>query len=109
MTAAGYRFQSTLICGGLSKNPIFAGAQADVCKLPVVCPHEVESVLLGAAILGAAAAHHFDSLEAAVVAMGGGGTAVPPNAALQAFHDRKYRVFLQMHADQLRYRQMMRE
>lgn len=50
---SGYEnIKSTLICGGLSKNPIFTAAQADVCNLPVICPDEIESVLLGSAILG---------------------------------------------------------
>ena len=43
------------ICGGLSKNELFVQTHADVLGLPVVLPETTESVLLGAAILGATA------------------------------------------------------
>ena len=43
------------MCGGLSKNAIFVQTHADVMGLPVVLPYVTESVLLGSAILAAAA------------------------------------------------------
>ncbi|XP_066155962.1 FGGY carbohydrate kinase domain-containing protein isoform X1 [Euwallacea fornicatus] len=105
---SGYQnIKSTLICGGLSKNPIFTAAQANVCNLPVICPDEIESVLLGSAILGAVAANHFDSLEHAIHSMGGKGKAVFPDPDVTAFHDKKYQVFLKMHDDQIKYRELM--
>ncbi|CAH1122282.1 unnamed protein product [Ceutorhynchus assimilis] len=104
---SGYNIKSTLICGGLSKNPIFTAAQANVCNLPVICPEEIESVLLGSAILGAVAANHFDSLEDAIKSMGGKGNAVFPDAKTIEYHNKKYKVFLQMHNDQIKYRQIM--
>lgn len=56
----GYKdIQSILICGGLNKNPLFTQTQANVGNLPVVCPEEPESVLLGSAMLGACAAKYF--------------------------------------------------
>ncbi|KAJ8955171.1 hypothetical protein NQ318_009065 [Aromia moschata] len=105
---SGYsEIKSTLICGGLSKNPIFTEAQADVCNLPVVCPDEVESVLLGAAILGACAAKHFDDIATAIQSMGGKGRVVRPNEEVVKFHDKKYAVFLKMYEHQLEYRSIM--
>lgn len=105
---SGYKnIKSTLICGGLSKNPIFTAAQADVCNLPVICPDEIESVLLGSAILGAVAANHFDTLEKAIQSMGGKGRAVLPDPNTIEFHNKKYKVFLQMHDDQIKYRKIM--
>ncbi|XP_060530656.1 FGGY carbohydrate kinase domain-containing protein [Cylas formicarius] len=105
---SGYKnIKSTLICGGLSKNRIFTETQADVCNLPVVCPEEAESVLLGAAILGAVSAKHFPTLEKAVQSMGGKGIAVLPKADVVAYHDRKYKVYLKMYDDQMAYRKIM--
>ncbi|XP_050305026.1 FGGY carbohydrate kinase domain-containing protein [Anthonomus grandis grandis] len=105
---SGYsNLKSTLICGGLSKNPIFTAAQANVCNLPVICPDEIESVLLGSAILGAVAANHFDTLEHAIQTMGGEGKAVFPDPTTIDFHNRKYEVFLQMYEDQVKYRKIM--
>lgn len=100
-------FESILICGGLTKNSLFIQTQADVVNLPVVCPEEVESVLLGSAILGACAANHFDSMESAIKSMGGRGTVVKPNKEITEFHNKKYKVFLKMLDDQLAYRKMM--
>lgn len=56
-------FKSLLICGGLSKNSLFVQTHADVCTMPVLIPEESETVLVGAAILGAYAAHAYPSLE----------------------------------------------
>ncbi|XP_017777333.1 PREDICTED: FGGY carbohydrate kinase domain-containing protein [Nicrophorus vespilloides] len=100
--------ESILICGGLSRNDLFRRTQADVLGLPVVCPEEKESVLLGAAILGAAAAQHFPTIVEAMKMMGGKGIAAYPNDALKAYHDKKYRVFLKMLEHQNLYRSIMK-
>lgn len=105
---AGYtNIKSTLICGGLSKNPIFTQTQADVCNLPVLCPEEIESVLLGASILGACAAGYFPTMTDAIQSMGGKGIAINPEKSVVEYHDRKYKVFLKMYEDQLEYRKIM--
>nr|CAI5822762.1 unnamed protein product [Callosobruchus analis] len=105
---SGYKeIKSTLICGGLSKNPIFTQSQADVCNLPVVCPEEEESVLLGAAILGACASGYFADVNSAIEAMGGNGKVVVPNKEVVDFHNKKYNVFLKMYEHQMEYRKIM--
>lgn len=70
--------QSLLVCGGLSHNPLFVQTQADVANLPILCPKESESVLVGAAILGACAAGAFPDVQTAVKAMGGDANIVSP-------------------------------
>ncbi|XP_068629746.1 FGGY carbohydrate kinase domain-containing protein [Battus philenor] len=105
---AGYEpFQSLLICGGLSKDPLYVQIQADVVCLPVLKPHEAESVLLGSAILGACASQYFNNVQAAIENMGGSADVVHPNVNMKVFHDKKYKVFLQMYKDQLKYRGIM--
>lgn len=69
-----------LLCGGLSKNSIFVQTHADVLGLPVLLPSEPESVLLGAAMLGAVAAGKYDSVSVAVATMGGSAELVTPNS-----------------------------
>ncbi|XP_077290629.1 FGGY carbohydrate kinase domain-containing protein isoform X2 [Arctopsyche grandis] len=64
LKTSGYdEFKSLLICGGLSHNSLFTQIQADVVGLPLLCPIESESVLMGAAILGACGAKYFPNNE----------------------------------------------
>ncbi|XP_039175847.1 FGGY carbohydrate kinase domain-containing protein isoform X1 [Crotalus tigris] len=63
MQAAGHRINTLFMCGGLSKNPLFVQMHADIVGMPVVLAQEVESVLMGAAILGACASKDFASLQ----------------------------------------------
>ena len=43
------------ICGGLAKSELFIQTNADVLQIKVIKPDQAESVLLGAAMLGASA------------------------------------------------------
>jgi ribulose kinase len=52
----GQAIRVATICGGLSKSELFVQTHCDVLGIPVVRPEQTESVLLGAAMLGAAAA-----------------------------------------------------
>ncbi|NXG46776.1 FGGY protein, partial [Psilopogon haemacephalus] len=63
MEAAGHRINTLFLCGGLSKNPLFVQMHADITGKPVVLSKEVESVLVGAAILGACASEDFASIQ----------------------------------------------
>lgn len=105
---SGYNnIQSILICGGLSKNPLFTESQADVVNLPVLCPNEIESVLLGSAILGACASGYFSDMRSAITSMGGTATVVYPDNKIQEFHNKKYKVFLAMYECQIKCRDIM--
>lgn len=105
---AGHKeFESILICGGLSRNPLFVQTQADAVGSPLLCPKETESVLLGAAILGACGANYFPDIESAVSSMGGEATIVNPHKAVLKYHNCKYKVFLKMLSDQQSYRAIM--
>ncbi|RLW05649.1 hypothetical protein DV515_00004682, partial [Chloebia gouldiae] len=63
MQAAGHEITTLFLCGGLSKNPLFVQMHADITGKPVVLSKEVESVLVGAAILGACASGDFASIQ----------------------------------------------
>ncbi|KAL2735916.1 FGGY carbohydrate kinase domain-containing protein isoform X2 [Vespula squamosa] len=109
LVAAGYEIESILICGGLSQNPLFVQIQADVLALPVLCPKEKESVLIGAAILGSYAAGEFVSMNAAIQSMGGEAQLVQPQTECYKYHLRKYEVFKRMVQDQKDYDKFMNE
>ncbi|XP_053953203.1 FGGY carbohydrate kinase domain-containing protein [Anastrepha ludens] len=100
-------YSSMLFCGGLAKNNVYVQAHADICQLPAVIPDEQEMVLVGAAMLGACAAKAFESLEATSKAMGGNGVLLKPKSSTKDFHNRKYRVFLQLLEDQRKYKSIM--
>ncbi|XP_059056974.1 FGGY carbohydrate kinase domain-containing protein [Achroia grisella] len=108
LTKAGYEpFKSLLICGGITKDPLFVQIQADAVGLPILKPYEKDSVLVGSAILGACASSYFNNIEDAIQNMGGEAEVIHPNLNIKSFHNKKYLVFLQMFQDQLKYRTIM--
>ncbi|CAL8072387.1 unnamed protein product [Orchesella dallaii] len=106
MEKAGHSFQELVICGGLTKSKLYLQMHADVIGLPVIVPDCAEPVLLGAAMSAAAATG--TEVRDIVSKMAGGCSVIQPNASAKGFHDRKYRVFLQMVADQKKYREIMK-
>eukprot|EP00047_Mylnosiga_fluctuans_P025018 m.179351 g.179351 ORF g.179351 m.179351 type:complete len:415 (-) comp9982_c0_seq54:1698-2942(-) len=116
MNKAGHCIEAILMCGGLSHNPLYLGATADATGFPVTLSSEQDSVLVGAAILGATAAHGISLLEA-MAAFATPGAVLAPNSSAAAYYDRKYRVrpqpmdllqvFRKMHEHQLEYRDLM--
>ncbi|XP_049858040.1 FGGY carbohydrate kinase domain-containing protein isoform X1 [Schistocerca gregaria] len=108
MRLAGHSdIQSIVICGGLSRNKLFVQTQADVAGLPVLLPKEPESVMLGAAILGACAAGVYPEITTAAKAMSGPAEVLKPRDLEHRYHQRKYKVFLKMLEDQRAYKEVM--
>jgi FGGY-family pentulose kinase len=102
-------FKSILVCGGLSKNRLFVQTTADVCKMPVLISAEPESVLIGASMLGATASGAFATLEESISELKNDAYQIEPDWHSFDFHDRKYRVYLQMLQDQSAYKTIMNE
>ncbi|KAL5235270.1 hypothetical protein ACI65C_002680 [Semiaphis heraclei] len=86
--------QEILMCGGLSRNPVFIQCQANVAALPVRTSMEDDPVLIGSAMLAAAAARTSSksptelrpwtsSLRDAVSAMASEARTVHPSLDLQ--------------------------
>ena len=98
---------AVIACGGLSKNPLYVQTHADVLGLPIHTPVQEEAVLLGAAVLGAAAGGAHASVEAAMSSMSAIGATVDADARVSAYHASKYQVFVRMNDDQREYRRMM--
>lgn len=93
--------------GGSAANGRWCQLHADALGVPVAVPAEADGVLLGAAMLGAAAAGEHASLESAMAAMTGSGAVFEPDPEARPFHDRKYRVYRHMIDDQRRYGALM--
>ncbi|XP_054021637.1 FGGY carbohydrate kinase domain-containing protein isoform X4 [Dryobates pubescens] len=107
METSGHRINTLFLCGGLSKNPLFVQMHADITGKPVVLSKEVESVLVGAAILGACASGDFASIQEAMAKMGKIGRVVQPAQEHKRFYDKKYEVFLKLVEHQREYRAIM--
>lgn len=111
LNAAGHSLSSIIACGGLCKSNLFLREMADACQIPVLSTVEQDAVLLGGAILAAAAASS-DATEIQEL-MSRMSRIDPervflPREGRRAFHDRKYAVFHKMHEDFMEYRKMMR-
>nr|XP_048715584.1 FGGY carbohydrate kinase domain-containing protein isoform X2 [Caretta caretta] len=107
MQSAGHHISTLFLCGGLSKNPLFVEMHADITGKPIVLSKEVESVLVGAAILGACASGDFASVQEAMERMGKIGKIVLPNHRDKRFYDKKYEVFLKLVEHQREYKAIM--
>uniref|UniRef100_A0A8C2V3U5 FGGY carbohydrate kinase domain-containing protein n=3 Tax=Chinchilla lanigera TaxID=34839 RepID=A0A8C2V3U5_CHILA len=107
MEAAGHSISTLFLCGGLSKNPLFVQMHADITGMPVVLSQEVESVLVGAAILGACASGDFASVQEAMARMSKAGKVVFPRHEDKKYYDKKYRVFRKLVEHQKEYSAIM--
>ncbi|XP_035882075.1 FGGY carbohydrate kinase domain-containing protein isoform X5 [Phyllostomus discolor] len=108
MEAAGHSISTLFLCGGLSKNPLFVQMHADITGMPVVLSQEVESVLVGAAILGACASGDFTSVQEAMARMSKVGKVVLPRLQDKRYYDKKYQVFLKLVEHQKEYAAIMK-
>ncbi len=103
----GHAVDRLRLCGGILKNERWLAETADATGLPIELPAEPETVLLGSAMLAAAACGDQPDLRTAAAAMSGTDRVIEPRAERRAFHDAKYRVYRAMHANQRAYRQIM--
>ncbi|PON55972.1 Carbohydrate kinase, FGGY-related [Parasponia andersonii] len=107
--AHGHKIDTILACGGLAKNPLFIQEHADIIGCPIILPRESESVLLGAAILGAVAGRKYSSVHDAMKALNAAGQVIHPSKdpKVKKYHDAKYRIFRELYEQQLSHRSLM--
>ncbi|GAV59607.1 FGGY_N domain-containing protein/FGGY_C domain-containing protein [Cephalotus follicularis] len=107
--AHGHKIDTLLACGGLAKNPLFIQEHADITGCSIILPRESESVLLGAAILGAVAAKKYSSLMEAMKALNAAGQVIHPSKdpKVKKYHDAKYHIFRELYEQQLSQRLIM--
>jgi FGGY-family pentulose kinase len=98
LNAEGYAIDRLHVAGGHTRNPLLMELYADATGCTVVAPPEgTDAVLLGSAMVAAAAAGVHEDLGAAASAMAQPGTTRRPDAARREVYDRRYRAFLEMH------------
>ncbi|KAG6705688.1 hypothetical protein I3843_07G186300 [Carya illinoinensis] len=107
--AHGHNIDTILACGGLAKNPLFIQEHADILGCPIILPRESESVLLGAAILGAVAARKYSGLNEAMRALNAAGQVIHPSKdpKVKKYHDAKYHIFRELYERQISHRSIM--
>ncbi|WOL13483.1 FGGY carbohydrate kinase domain-containing protein isoform X2 [Canna indica] len=105
----GHKIDTLLACGGLSKNPLYVQEHADIIGSRIILPRESETVLLGAAILGAVAAKKHSSLHDAMRALNAAGQVVHPSKdeKVKKYHDAKYQIFKSLYEQQFSHRSIM--
>lgn len=108
MNNAGHAITRIYAVGGGTKNPLFLREHADITGLPLLLPEEPESVLLGAALLGAVASGTFAGIPAAMKTMCRAGNRVEPGPQNAAFHAAKYACYREMYDQQVVRRERMR-
>jgi FGGY-family pentulose kinase len=98
LNAEGYAINQLHVAGGHTRNPLLMELYADATGCAVVTPPEgTDAVLLGTAMVAAAAAGLHGDLGAAASAMAQPGTTRRPDPARRQAYDRRYRAFLEMH------------
>ena len=108
MNQAGHKIKNIHMCGGIAKNKLWLREHADISGCEIALPKELESVLLGSAMLAATASGYYSSLSSAIKGMWAMGEKISPgNSAKQQFHQKKYKVFHELYHDQLKYHNMM--
>jgi len=108
LNARGYDIRTVIACGGGIKNPLFLQEHANITGCTIVLPKVSEAVLLGSAVLGSVAAGCHSSVAAGMAAMSAPGRSIPPQKGkIAAFHERKYRVYHDLHQALLRSRRTM--
>ncbi len=108
LNKSGHRIKEIHICGGGTKNPIWLREHADITGCEMVLTKEPEAVLLGSAILAAAASKIYPTIQEAMSTMSDIGDSIPPRNEMKSYHDLKYRVFHEMYNDQVKYQDMMK-
>jgi len=95
---AGFAIERLHVAGGHTRNPLLMELYADATGCTVVAPpEETDAVLLGTAMVAAAAAGLHADLSAAATAMARPGTTRRPDPGRRDAYDRRYRAFLKMH------------
>lgn len=108
LRAQGVVIDTLVVSGGLARNALYLREHADATGCQVVVPAQSEPVLLGSAMLGAAAAGTYADIGQAMRAMSGTAHTITPRGGdIAAYHDAKYAVFRRMQDDYAAYAALM--
>jgi ribulose kinase len=109
MNKNGYRIKHIFATGGGTKSKLYLREHADATGCPIVMGQEPESVILGAAILGAVASGEFPNILMAMQQMSRKGEVIEPHKGkIAAYHNRKYQAFLSLYDTLIGLRKIMK-
>lgn len=94
-------------CGGLTRCDLFLTELADCVGTPVALCEEVDTVLLGGAVLARMAHERSDDMMGIAKQMCRINRVINPNPDRKSYHDRKYKVYKKMYEDFVTYRSIM--
>jgi ribulose kinase len=109
MNQSGHKISKISMCGGSIENSLLLRELADITGCVISIPSEPEAVLLGCAILAAAACDEFPTVTEAMATMSSVSHTIKPRVGFKEFHEKKYRVFHEMYKDQLKYNNIMQK
>ncbi|MEX0771831.1 MAG: FGGY-family carbohydrate kinase [Balneolales bacterium] len=108
LNSNGYSIDTIVATGGGTKNEVFLQEHANITRCNIMLPAEPEAVLLGSAILGAAASGEYPTVRDAMKAMSQPGkTIYPRQDEDKKYYNNKYLVFQKMYDDQISYNEIM--
>jgi FGGY-family pentulose kinase len=102
LNRGGYRIRRLLVTGGGTKNPLWLQEHADITGCTIMLAREGDAVLLGSAILAAAAAGLHADVLTAMQAMSAAGRTIEPRRQTAAYHQAKFRIFRELYRQQRR-------
>jgi ribulose kinase len=102
----GVEVDTLVVSGGLAKSEPYLAAHAGATGCRVLVPEGEEPVLLGSAMLAAAASGDMPDLPTSMTEMSGSAREIPP-AGSADYHDRKYSAFLRLQATEREMRTLM--
>lgn len=106
--AKGATIEAIVLSGGAGRHPLIRQLLADCSGLPLLVPDEVDPVLLGSAMLAAAAAKVFPSVGDATTGMAPGATVFDPaGGEIAELHARRLAAFEAMQTAARTARQLM--
>ncbi|KAB2851519.1 MAG: FGGY-family carbohydrate kinase [Hyphomicrobiaceae bacterium] len=95
--AKGAIIEALVLSGGAGRHTLVRQLLADCTGVPVLVPEGVDPVLLGAAMLGAAASGSMTNLSAAITAMApSAATFLPATGEPARMHARRYAAFVKL-------------
>ncbi|MFM8681879.1 MAG: FGGY family pentulose kinase, partial [Alphaproteobacteria bacterium] len=97
LDARGWRTSHVHLTGGHAASPLLRRLYADATRRSVVLPEELDSVLLGTAIVAATAAGLHPGLAGAGAAMSREGATIAPDEGFARAFDARYARLLLMH------------
>lgn len=103
----GHQIKRLRICGGILRNERWLQETANATGLAIDLPDEPETVLLGSAMLAAAACGNGPDLRQTAATMSRTDRTLFPARQTRDFHAAKYRVYRAMHSNQVSYRSIM--